>query len=86
MHESIHKMRWARGARAVVALGLLLAAGCRLNDRGEPDLTGPADQGFNLELEALPDTLNADGVSTVDVLGRYGVVRGRCSATRTVHR
>jgi Invasin, domain 3 len=65
MHDAIYKIRWARGARTVVALGLLLGAvGCNLSNQHEPDLTGPADQGFNLELEALPDTLNADGVST----------------------
>jgi len=55
----------ARRALAVGALGLLLAAsGCDLNRAGRPDPTGPADQGFNIELEALPDTLNAAGVST----------------------
>jgi hypothetical protein len=65
MHDAIHKIRWARGARTVVAIGLLLgAAGCNLSGQQQPDLTGPADQGFNIELEALPDTLNADGVST----------------------
>jgi Invasin, domain 3 len=65
MHDAIYKIRWARGARTVVALGLLLAAaGCELSKQQQPDLTGPADQGFNIELEALPDTLNADGVST----------------------
>lgn len=55
----------ARRALAVAALGALLAAGgCDLSHQSQPDLTGPADQGFNLELEALPDVLNADGVST----------------------
>ncbi len=55
----------ARRALAVGALGLLFAgSGCDLNRSGRPDPTGPADQGFNIELEALPDTLNADGVST----------------------
>jgi hypothetical protein len=55
----------ARRALAVAALGVLLAAGgCDLSHQQQPDPTGPADQGFNIELEALPDTLNADGVST----------------------
>jgi hypothetical protein len=55
----------ARRVAAVATLGLLLAGpGCDLNHETKPDLTGPADQGFNIELEALPDTLNADGVST----------------------
>jgi hypothetical protein len=65
MRDAISNVRGARGAWKVLALGLLLAtAGCNLEDQGQPDLTGPADQGFNIELEALPDTLNADGVST----------------------
>lgn len=55
----------ARRALAVAALGVLFAGGgCDLSHQKQPDLTGPADQGFNIELEALPDTLNADGVST----------------------
>ena len=65
MRNAISNVRGARGAWKLLALGLLLAtAGCNLEDQGKPDLTGPADQGFNIELEALPDTLNADGVST----------------------
>ena len=68
MLDAIYKSPWARGARTVVALGLLLgAAGCELSKQQEPDLTGPADQGFNIELTALPDTVNADGVSTSEV-------------------
>ena len=53
------------GARAaVVAIGLLLAAtGCGLEKVGEPDLAGPSDTGVSAELTALPDVLNADGVS-----------------------
>jgi hypothetical protein len=58
----------ARRAIAVAALGALLAGGgCNLSHQQTPDLTGPADQGFNLELEALPDILNADGVSTARI-------------------
>jgi hypothetical protein len=51
-----------------MALGLLLsAAGCDLSGQSEPDLSGPSDQGFNIELLAQPDTLNADGVSVSEV-------------------
>jgi hypothetical protein len=65
MRDAIGSVRGARGAWKVLALGVLLAtAGCELSGQSPPDLTGPADQGFNLEMEALPDTLNADGVST----------------------
>jgi hypothetical protein len=65
MRHAISSVRGARGAWGVLALGLLLATtGCELSGQNQPDLTGPADQGFNIELEALPDTLNADGVST----------------------
>jgi hypothetical protein len=50
---------------AVVAIGLLLvAAGCGLDKVPEPDLAGPSDSGVSAELTALPDVLNADGVST----------------------
>jgi hypothetical protein len=49
---------------AVLAVGLLLAAsGCGLDKVPEPDLAGPSDSGVSVELTALPDVLNADGVS-----------------------
>jgi hypothetical protein len=68
MRDAIRNVGGARGAWKVLALGLLLAsAGCNLEDQGEPVLTGPADQGFNVELTALPDTVNADGVSSSQV-------------------
>jgi hypothetical protein len=53
------------GARAaVLALGLLLAGtGCGLDKVPDPDLSGPSDTGVSAELTALPDVLNADGVS-----------------------
>ena len=68
MRNAIGYLRGARDAWKVLALGLLLAtAGCELNGQVQPDLTGPADQGFNVELTALPDTVNADGVSSSQV-------------------
>jgi hypothetical protein len=49
---------------AVMAVGLLLgASGCGLDKVPEPDLAGPSDAGVSAELTALPDVLNADGVS-----------------------
>jgi hypothetical protein len=51
-------------AAAVAALGLTLAAsGCGLDKATAPPLIGPSETGFSVELTALPDTLNADGVS-----------------------
>ena len=48
MRNAISNVRGARGAWKLLALGLLLAtAGCNLEHQGKPDLTGPADQGFN---------------------------------------
>jgi len=54
----------ANARAAVVAIGLLLAtAGCGLDKVPDPDLAGPSDTGVSAELTALPDVLNADGVS-----------------------
>jgi hypothetical protein len=65
MRDAMSCLRPARRAWAVLALGLLLSTpGCtELTAPVEPELTGPADQGFNVELRALPDTVNADGIS-----------------------
>jgi hypothetical protein len=68
MRDAMSRVRPARRVWTVLALGLVLsAAGCSLGDQTEPALSGPSDQGFNLELIALPDTLNADGVSVSQV-------------------
>jgi hypothetical protein len=49
---------------AIVAIGLLLVvSGCGLDKVPEPDLAGPSERGVSAELTALPDVLNADGVS-----------------------
>jgi len=48
----------------LTAIGLLLmGAGCGLDKSPDPDLAGPSDTGVSAELTALPDVLNADGVS-----------------------
>lgn len=68
MRDAIYRVQPARRAWTVLALGLALAAGgCELNSQSEPELSGPSDQGFNVELVAQPDTVNADGVSASQV-------------------
>jgi hypothetical protein len=47
---------------AFVALGLV-SAGCELDKVQDPPLVGPSETGLSVQLTALPDTLNADGVS-----------------------
>lgn len=64
-------MRHANSRAGVPAAGALLlvlgllaaAAGCGLDKVDDPDLSGPSDTGVSAELTALPDVLNADGVS-----------------------
>lgn len=57
-----------RARAAVLLTGLLLvASGCSLDKAPEPDLAGPSDAGVSAELSALPDVLNADGVSQSQV-------------------
>ena len=49
---------------AVLATGLLLVgSGCGLDKAQQPDPAGPSDSGVSAELTALPDVVNADGVS-----------------------
>jgi hypothetical protein len=50
----------------VAALGLGIA-GCGLDKVEEPPLAGPSENGVSVQLSALPDTLNADGVSASTV-------------------
>jgi hypothetical protein len=50
------------GAMAL-ALALLVLPACTLDDDDPPDLIGPSETGISVQLSALPDTLNADGVS-----------------------
>ena len=60
--EEAHRLPLA----AVAALGLMLAAsGCGLDKVQTPPLIGPSETGYSVQLTALPDTLNADGVSAV---------------------
>jgi hypothetical protein len=45
----------------------LLGGACELEKVQEPGLAGPSETGVSVQLTALADTVNADGVSTVDV-------------------
>lgn len=66
-------MRIAKNAHrlpmaAVAALGLTLAvSGCGLDKVETPPIIGPSETGYSVQLTALPDTLNADGVSTATI-------------------
>jgi hypothetical protein len=54
------------GARylAVAAVTLLLGTGgCNLDKQHSAPLVGPAEEGISVQLIALPDVVNADGVS-----------------------
>ena len=46
----------------VATLGLV-AGGCSLDKVEDPPLVGPSETGLSVQLTALPDVLNADGVS-----------------------
>jgi hypothetical protein len=48
---------------AVATILILAAAGCSLDEVAVPPVEGPSETGISVELNALPDTLNADGVS-----------------------
>lgn len=53
-----------RGRVAAAALAVLLSGvGCGLDKVEEPPLIGPSETGVSVQLTALPDILNADGVS-----------------------
>jgi len=48
---------------ALIATLGLVTAGCGLDQVEDPPLVGPAETGVSVQLTALPDTVNADGVS-----------------------
>jgi hypothetical protein len=51
----------------VAATGGLLSGGCELDKVDQQELVGPSETGISVQLTALPDTVNADGVSTAQV-------------------
>ncbi len=64
MPTSSSRTRRPRPAVWLTAGLLLLVTGCGgLDKSANPDLVGPADSTPSAELNALPDVLNADGVS-----------------------
>jgi hypothetical protein len=48
---------------AFVATLALVTGGCSLDKVQDPPLVGPSETGLSVQMTALPDTLNADGVS-----------------------
>jgi hypothetical protein len=46
----------------------LVSGACTLDKVAEPPLAGPSETGISVQLVALPDTVNADGVSEVVVM------------------
>ena len=77
----------------VATLGLV-TAGCGLGKVEDPPLVGPSETGLSVQLTALPDTLNADGVSQAVVqlvlrdarTGRPSPGGRSCSAPRRPRR
>jgi hypothetical protein len=51
----------------VAAAAGLIAGACELNKANQTELVGPSELGASVELTALPDVVNADGVSSVRV-------------------
>ncbi len=49
---------------ALVGTLALLAAGCGLDKTQQPPVQGPSETGVSVTMYALPDILNADGVSS----------------------
>jgi hypothetical protein len=63
MRVSMKEARY-RLSLALVGTLALLAAGCGLDKVKEPAVQGPSETGVSVAMYALPDILNADGVST----------------------
>jgi len=63
MRVSLKQARY-RLSLALVGTLALLAAGCGLDKVDKPPVQGPSETGISVELSALPDIVNADGVST----------------------
>ena len=59
MKEARHRL-----SLALVGTLALLAANCGLDKVKEPPVQGPSETGVSVAMYALPDILNADGVST----------------------
>ena len=62
MRVSIRKAGW-RSVLALVGTLALLAAGCGLDEVEPPPVQSPSETGISIQLSAVPDVVNADGVS-----------------------
>ena len=51
----------------IAVAGGVLSGACSLDKVNEAELVGPSETGVSVQLTALPDTVNADGVSTVQI-------------------
>ena len=51
----------------VAVAGGLLSGACALEKVDQQELVGPSETGISVQLTALPDTLNADGVTAAQV-------------------
>jgi hypothetical protein len=79
--EKAHRLPMA----AVAAVGLMLAAsGCGLDKVETPPLIGPSETAYSVQLLALPDTLNADGVSASTVQLTLRDSEGKAASGRAV--
>lgn len=67
----------------VATLGLV-TAGCGLDQVEDPPLVGPSETGLSVQLTALPDTLNADGVSVSVIQFVLREENGRAVSGRAV--
>lgn len=54
----------ARRRAALVAVPLLILAGCGLDEVDIPPVVGPAELGISVDMKANPDIIPANGVST----------------------
>ncbi len=70
---------------ALVGTLALLAAGCGLDKVQEPPVQGPSETGVSVEMIALPDILNADGVSTSAIQLVLRMSDGTPLSTRSVN-
>jgi hypothetical protein len=65
MRVAIFEWRSSSVGAALAAIGLIVALpACTLTKDDPGVFNGPSETGISAELQALPDTVNADGVST----------------------
>ena len=66
MRASLKEARYRLSLSLVGALALL-AAGCGLDEVKQPAVQGPSETGVSVSMIALPDIVNADGVSATAI-------------------